>query len=143
MPYFSQEKEKIQSAVLNGTGKECAFHSKLSEIKRVSSEKIATYSSLALAELMGHSSSMFSGLTKSLSVRKWKNAGARDGEETVEAMAKEAKKNDLMLCNSGIINVYGSKNFASIFSKKGEKGMNQDCCIVWEVYIWTKKKKNP
>jgi hypothetical protein len=48
-------------------------------------------------------------------------------------MAKEAKKNDLILCSSGTVNVDGSNNFASVFSKRGQKGTNQDCCIVWEV----------
>ncbi|MED6110162.1 hypothetical protein PIB30_040400 [Stylosanthes scabra] len=32
------------------------------------------------------------------------------------------------------VNVDGSKNYASIFSKKGQKGVNQDCCLVWEEY---------
>lgn len=94
---------------------------------------------LAFADSMGHLSSMFNGLARSLAVRKGKNPRALDCRETAEAMAKEAKKNDLMLCSSGIVNVDGSKNFASIFSKRGEKGVNQDCCIVWEVHICTIK----
>nr|GLL31820.1 probable protein phosphatase 2C 34 [Ipomoea trifida] len=48
-------------------------------------------------------------------------------------MAKMAKKSDLILRSSGAINVDGSRNFASVFSKRGEKGINQDCFIVWEV----------
>lgn len=83
---------------------------------------------------MGHLSSMFNGLARSLSGKRGKNSGAGDGRETAEAMAKEAKKNELMLCTSGIVNVDGSKNFASVFSKRGQKGVNQDCCIVWEEF---------
>ncbi|KAJ0080600.1 hypothetical protein Patl1_22328 [Pistacia atlantica] len=47
-------------------------------------------------------------------------------------MAKEAKKDDLILRSSGFVNVDGSNNFASVFSKRGQKGVNQDCAIVWE-----------
>ncbi|KAK4804564.1 hypothetical protein SAY86_004381 [Trapa natans] len=84
---------------------------------------------------MGHLSSMLNGLARSLSIRKSKNSGVcDDGRETAEAIAKEARKNDMILCTSGIVNVDGSKNFASIFSKRGEKGVNQDCCIVWEEF---------
>ncbi|XP_031402121.1 probable protein phosphatase 2C 34 [Punica granatum] len=83
---------------------------------------------------MGHLSSMFNGLARSLSIRKGKPSESCDGRETADAMVKEAKKNDSMLCSSGTVNVNGSKNFASIFSKRGEKGVNQDCCIVWEEY---------
>lgn len=82
---------------------------------------------------MGNLSSMFNGLARSLSVWKGKNSRTCDERETAEAMAKEAKKNDLILCTSGIMSVDGSKNFASVFSKRGKKGVNQDCCVVWEV----------
>lgn len=83
---------------------------------------------------MGHFSSMFSGLARSLSIKKGKNNhGNSDARDAAEAMAKEAKKNDMILRSSGIVNVDGSNNFASVFSKRGQKGVNQDCCIVWEV----------
>lgn len=86
---------------------------------------------------MGHLSSVFNGLARSFSIRKSKsNNGNGDGREAVEAMAKEAKKNELILRSSGCVNVDGSNNFASIFSKQGNKGANQDCAIVWEVYIY-------
>ncbi|OIT24710.1 PREDICTED: probable protein phosphatase 2C 34 isoform X1 [Nicotiana attenuata] len=86
---------------------------------------------------MGHFSSMFNGLARSFSLKKRKNCtgnGKYDGREAVEAMAKEAKKNDLILRSSGTVNVNGSKNFASLFSRRGEKGVNQDCFIVWEEF---------
>ena len=74
---------------------------------------------------------MFNGLARSLSLKKGKNS--ENGGEAVEEMAKEAKRKDLILRSSGTVNADGSDNFASVFSKRGEKGMNQDCCIVWEV----------
>uniref|UniRef100_A0A2P2JW98 protein-serine/threonine phosphatase n=1 Tax=Rhizophora mucronata TaxID=61149 RepID=A0A2P2JW98_RHIMU len=83
---------------------------------------------------MGRLSSMFNGLAWSLSLRKGKNNENGDGREAVEAMAKEAKKNELILRSSGFLNVVGSKNSASVFLKRGEKGVNQDCCIVWEEF---------
>lgn len=90
-----------------------------------------------IVQVMGHLSTIFNGLARSFSIKKGRSSGDCDGRETAEAMAKEAKKNDLILCSSGIVNVDGSKNFASVFSRRGEKGVNQDCCIVWEVCIET------
>lgn len=86
---------------------------------------------------MGHLSSMFNGLARSLSLKKGRSTscGKHDGREAAEAMAKEAKKNDLILSSSGTVDVHGSNNLASVFSKRGNKGVNQDCCIVWEVFI--------
>ena len=82
---------------------------------------------------MGHLSFMFNGLVKSLSLKKGRNSGNCSAREAVEAMARDAKKNGLILRSSGTVNVSGSNNFASLFSKRGEKGVNQDCFIVWEV----------
>ncbi|PWA83125.1 PPM-type phosphatase domain, Protein phosphatase 2C family [Artemisia annua] len=81
---------------------------------------------------MGRFSSMFNGLAKSLSpTKRVKFSEEHVGKETAEAMAKDAKKNDMILRSSGTINV---NNFASFCSKRGEKGVNQDCCIVWEEF---------
>uniref|UniRef100_A0A5B7B4S4 protein-serine/threonine phosphatase n=1 Tax=Davidia involucrata TaxID=16924 RepID=A0A5B7B4S4_DAVIN len=83
---------------------------------------------------MGHFSSMFNGLARTFSIRKGRNSGNSGGREAAEEMAKEAKKNDLILRSSGTVNVNGSNNFASVFSKRGQKGVNQDCSIVWEEF---------
>ncbi|GAB4855616.1 Probable protein phosphatase 2C 73 [Ancistrocladus abbreviatus] len=83
---------------------------------------------------MGHFSSMFNGLARSLSFKKVKNSGISDAREAADAMAKEAKKNGSILRSSGIVSVEGSNNFASVFMKRGKKGVNQDCCIVWEEF---------
>ncbi|KAF5746719.1 phosphatase 2C family protein [Tripterygium wilfordii] len=82
---------------------------------------------------MGHFSSMFNGLAR-FSLRKGRNSGNEEGREIAAELAKEAKKNDLLLSSSGCVNVNGSRNFASVFSKRGEKGVNQDCFIVWEEF---------
>lgn len=87
---------------------------------------------------MGHFSTMFNGLARSFSFKKGRNSGNlgdEGGREAAKAMAKDAKKKDLILRTSGVLNAEGSDNFASVFSKKGEKGVNQDCCIVWEVRV--------
>jgi len=86
---------------------------------------------------MGHFSTIFNGLARSFSFKKGRSTVDCDVREAAETMAKEAKKNELILCSSGIVNVDGSENFASVFSKRGEKGVNQDCCIVWEVCLET------
>ncbi|CAH1443618.1 unnamed protein product [Lactuca virosa] len=81
---------------------------------------------------MGRFTSMFSGLTRSFSTtKKVKNSGDHGGKETSETMVKDAKKKDLILRSSGCINVH---NLASVCSRRGEKGVNQDCCIVWEEF---------
>ncbi|CAL1407537.1 unnamed protein product [Linum trigynum] len=88
---------------------------------------------------MGHLSAMFK-LARSLSLKKSKNFcgdednGGGGGREAAKAMEKEAKKNELILRSSGCVNVAGSNNLASLFSKRGEKGVNQDCFIVWEEF---------
>ncbi|GMI79358.1 E Growth-Regulating 2 [Hibiscus trionum] len=83
---------------------------------------------------MSHFSSMFNGLARSFSIKRGKNPGNGDGREAAETMAKDAKKNDLILRSSGVVNIDGSDNFASVFSKRGRKGVNQDCAIVWEEF---------
>lgn len=89
-----------------------------------------------IEQAMKHLFLKFNKLTKSLTPKKWRNsenASVVSGRESAEAMAKSAKKKDLIIHGSGSINIDGSSNFVSSFSKRGEKGINQDCCIVWEV----------
>uniref|UniRef100_A0A7N0U940 protein-serine/threonine phosphatase n=1 Tax=Kalanchoe fedtschenkoi TaxID=63787 RepID=A0A7N0U940_KALFE len=82
---------------------------------------------------MGHFTTMFHGLSKSFPGRKGrKSRGCGGGREAAEAMAKDAKKNDRLLCSTGVLKSDGSSNFASVCSRRGRKGVNQDCCTVWE-----------
>ncbi|KAK6911614.1 PPM-type phosphatase-like domain [Dillenia turbinata] len=83
---------------------------------------------------MGQFSAMFNGLARSLSVKKGKISRNCGGREAADAMMKDAKKNDLILKSSGIVSADGSNNFAAVFSKRGKKGINQDCYIVWEEF---------
>ncbi|KAL3515992.1 hypothetical protein ACH5RR_022894 [Cinchona calisaya] len=84
---------------------------------------------------MGQFSTMFDGLARSFSMKKRRSYfGSCGGRQAMEDMAKEAKVNGLILRTSGTVNVDGSKNFAAVFSKRGEKGVNQDCCTVWEEF---------
>lgn len=87
---------------------------------------------------MGHFSSMFSGLARSFSIKKVKNNnGNSNAKETANEMAKEAKKKELIVKSCGYVYAEGSNNSASVFSKRGEKGVNQDCAIVWEVHYYS------
>ncbi|CAA3001664.1 probable phosphatase 2C 73 [Olea europaea subsp. europaea] len=87
---------------------------------------------------MSRLSSIFSGFSRSISKNKTNSLKGScencDGREAVKDMAKDSKKNELMLTTSGTVNVEGSHNFASVFSKRGQKGVNQDRCIVWEEF---------
>lgn len=71
---------------------------------------------------MGHFSSMFNGLARSLLIKKGRNSATCGGDEAVEVMAKEAKKNELILKSPGTVNASRSNNFVSGFSRRGEKG---------------------
>ncbi|KAM7273067.1 hypothetical protein ACFE04_027731 [Oxalis oulophora] len=84
---------------------------------------------------MGHLSTMFNGLAHSFSFKKGKISGnVCDGREAADESAKEAKKKGLILRSSGFLNVDNSNNCASVSSKRGNKGSNQDCAIVWEQF---------
>lgn len=81
--------------------------------------------------------SFLDGLARTVSMKKGKNTCSTEddiGREVAETLAKDAKKNDLMLSSSATFKSNKSNNFASICSKRGQKGINQDCTIVWEVF---------
>ncbi|XP_038992700.1 probable protein phosphatase 2C 73 isoform X2 [Hibiscus syriacus] len=78
---------------------------------------------------------MFNELAKSFPMRRGRNPGnGDDGGQAVETTVKDAKKNDMILKSSGFVKAEGSYNLASVFSKRGRKGVNQDCAIVWEEF---------
>lgn len=79
-------------------------------------------------------SSLFNGLARNMSIKNGKKGRSDVGREAADALAKAAKKNDLLLSSSGIVNANWSSNYASTFSKRGQKGMNQDSLIVWEAF---------
>ncbi|KAI8012434.1 putative protein phosphatase 2C 34 [Camellia lanceoleosa] len=77
---------------------------------------------------------LFNGLAKNILVKNGKKSRSDVGREAADALAKEARKNDLMLSSSGTVNGERSDNFVSVFSKGGKKGVNQDCLVVWEEF---------
>lgn len=81
--------------------------------------------------------SLFDGLARSVSIKKGKNSQKDVGKEAAEALAKDARKSELILSSSGIVKSNRSNNFASVCSKRGQKGINQDSLIVWEVCQFT------
>ena len=56
--------------------------------------------------------------------------GKRTAKDT---MVREARKNGAILRSSGSMDVEEQSRFVSAFSRTGEKGVNQDCSIVWKV----------
>ncbi|OAY77305.1 probable protein phosphatase 2C 34 [Ananas comosus] len=79
-------------------------------------------------------SSLWNGLAKSLYAGKGRTRKEEGGREAAEELAREAKRNDMVLRSSGTVRGEGSKSFASAYSQRGEKGSNQDCSIVWEEF---------
>ncbi|KAK4265814.1 hypothetical protein QN277_026816 [Acacia crassicarpa] len=78
--------------------------------------------------------SLVNGLARAVPFRREKNSPREDedGRKVVEALAKEAKKNELLLSSSGTVKSHKANTFASFFSKRGTKGTNQDRLAVWE-----------
>lgn len=72
-------------------------------------------------------------LTRPESFKNGKNYENDAGRETAKTLAKEARKNELILSSSGTVKSNKSNNFTSVCSKRGKKGISQDCLIVWEV----------
>lgn len=78
---------------------------------------------------------LLTSLARNISIRSGKKNRLDVGREAADALAKEARKNEKMLTSSGIVNISSSNNTASVYSKRGQKGMNQDRFVVWEVRI--------
>lgn len=78
-------------------------------------------------------SSFLSGLTKNISPKSGKKRRINLGRDATEALAKEARKNGLLLTSPGNVCAKRSGNYMSAYSKGGNKGINQDGFIVWEV----------
>ncbi|XP_042053448.1 probable protein phosphatase 2C 34 [Salvia splendens] len=77
---------------------------------------------------------IFNTLSKNISNRTEKKSKPSTGREAAAVLLKEAKKNERLLISSGSINGRKSETFASSYSKRGKKGINQDCFIVWEEF---------
>ncbi|XP_057433592.1 probable protein phosphatase 2C 34 [Lotus japonicus] len=78
--------------------------------------------------------SFVNGLARTVSLKKEKSRGKNEGRKVVKSLIKEARKNELLLSTSGIVKSSKGNNFACVFTKQGQKGVNQDCLIVWEEF---------
>nr|GLL42252.1 probable protein phosphatase 2C 73 [Ipomoea trifida] len=74
-------------------------------------------------------SSLFNGFAKTISKKSGRKSREDVGREAANALAKEARKNELILTTSGCVNAISSHNFASLHSRQGKKGVNQDRAI--------------
>ncbi|KAJ8766849.1 hypothetical protein K2173_009150 [Erythroxylum novogranatense] len=70
--------------------------------------------------------SLLEGLAKTVSVKKERNSQRNAEKET-----KESKKKELMVKSSGVARSNKYNNFASVYTKRGQKGINQDRLVVW------------
>lgn len=77
-------------------------------------------------------SSLFEGLARSVS-SKARNTKNDKGRGAVQSLEDEARKNHLILRCPGVTTAR-SNGTASVFSKKGKKGINQDCLTVWKEF---------
>ncbi|MED6130322.1 hypothetical protein PIB30_000219 [Stylosanthes scabra] len=79
--------------------------------------------------------SFVNGLARTVSIKKEKKCQKDDdGRRAVKEMAKEARKNDLLLKSSGVVKSTKANTFVSVFTNKGQKGVNQDRVLVWEEF---------
>lgn len=74
-------------------------------------------------------------LVRSVSIKRAKSNGHDVvGRAAVKALVKEAKRNELVLSSTGTIRTSKSTKHASVCSRRGSKGINQDCFVIWEVF---------
>lgn len=78
--------------------------------------------------------SFVNGLAKTVSIKKEKNCKGEDGRKAAEELAKEARKNELLLSSSGVVKSTKADNLVSMFTNRGRKGVNQDRLLVWEEF---------
>ncbi|CAH9136748.1 unnamed protein product [Cuscuta epithymum] len=78
--------------------------------------------------------SLFSGLARTISYKSGRKSKQDIEREAANLLAKDARKNELILTTSGSVKSIASKNFTSLHSRQGKKGVNQDRLIVWEEF---------
>ncbi|OWM88136.1 probable protein phosphatase 2C 34 [Punica granatum] len=77
---------------------------------------------------------LLEGLARTVSIKRSRSYGNDVGREAAIALAKEARRNELVLSSTGTIRNNKSSKFTSVCSKRGNKGINQDSFVVWEDY---------
>ncbi|KAI3690086.1 hypothetical protein L2E82_48061 [Cichorium intybus] len=124
-----------QSVCINAQVTSERFSKKQMEWKSPEASESASLVETKLArkqEKMVQFSSFLNGITKNITTKNVKKRRINFGREATNALAKEARKNGLLLTSPG--NVSGSSNYVSAYSKGGNKGINQDSFIVWESF---------
>ncbi|KAL0918536.1 hypothetical protein M5K25_010549 [Dendrobium thyrsiflorum] len=83
---------------------------------------------------MKHLFSLINGWAKGLYLGRGCGEAAEEGRDVADELLMEARKNNMILKNSGTVCGEGSNCFAAACSQRGEKGVNQDCSIVCEEF---------
>ncbi|KAK7329490.1 hypothetical protein VNO77_23660 [Canavalia gladiata] len=125
LPYKLQEENATKGSVFcdNPNVEEAYFERAIADIQHI-------YQDLAMVLFP----SLVNGLARTVSLKKEKSSRKDGGRKAVEALAMEARKNELILSSSGIVKSARTNNLACLFTKNGQKGVNQDCFIVWEEF---------
>ncbi|GAA0185568.1 protein phosphatase [Lithospermum erythrorhizon] len=79
-------------------------------------------------------STFFTGLARNLSIRSPRKSYLDAQSDDLDSITKEARNNGLVLTSPCIVDAKSSGSFTSIYSKRGQKGINQDCFVVWEEF---------
>ncbi|KAL2459294.1 putative protein phosphatase 2C 73 [Forsythia ovata] len=79
-------------------------------------------------------STLLTTISKNVSIRSRKKRRTDVGKQAADELVKEAKRKELMRTSSGVVNADKYNTFASVHSKRGKKGINQDRFIVWEEF---------
>lgn len=73
-------------------------------------------------------------MVRNMSIKKKNNEDDGGKEGGREVMSKEGKRKKSMICLSGSVKTTKFDDMASVCSKRGNKGINQDSLVVWEDY---------
>ncbi|XP_009369998.1 probable protein phosphatase 2C 34 [Pyrus x bretschneideri] len=78
--------------------------------------------------------SLLEGWGRTKSGKKTKNCPSDVARKTAKAWEKEAKKNERVSSSSGVVMSERSNTLSSVCSKRGRKGINQDCLTIWKEF---------
>ena len=79
---------------------------------------------------------IFTYLARNLSIRSPRNGCLHAESDSLDSITKEAKSNGLIMTSHNLVDADRSSSFTSIYSKREQKGTNQDCFVVWEVRLY-------
>ncbi|KAG9130503.1 hypothetical protein Leryth_023344 [Lithospermum erythrorhizon] len=79
-------------------------------------------------------STFFNDLARNISTRSPRKMCHYAKSDTLDSIIKEARSDGLISTSPTVVDANSSTNFTSIYSKRGQKGINQDCFVVWEEF---------